>query len=357
MLRGLRKHLDVILIIVVVAFAVTIYYGYGSYQRSGERNEAVAATVNGTTITFYDLDQAFRNLISQYDSKTLNQMDENSMTFLRRLILENLINNELLYQEAKSRRIKVSSSEIEEQIEAIRSQFPSEEDFRRYLEYQGLNLATLREAIKRELMIQKLEDNVAGEITIPEEDIKKYYEENKSLFITPPQYHLRQMTFSSQEEAETVLKRLYLGEDFTQLAKDNSKDAYASTGGDLGWVSESNLPSEVKETLSSLKDKPLAITPVIKIGENYYIYQIVEFKPQEEKKYEEVKEDIEKSLKEEQKRVKIEHLVAELREKSKISIAESLQIAEASPSPEPEATPLGSPIATGEEKKEETSTP
>lgn len=357
MLRGLRKHLDIILIIVVVAFAVTVYYGYGSYRHSGTTNQAVAATVNGTAITFYELDQTFRNLISQYDSKTLSQMDENSITFLRRLILENLINNELLYQEAKSRRIKVSSSEIEEQIEAIKSQFPSEEDFRRYLDYQGLNLATLREAIKRELMIQKLEDSVAGEITIPEEDIQKYYEENKSLFTTPPQYHLRQMTFSSQEEAEAVLKRLYLGEDFTQLAKDNSKDSYASQGGELGWISESNLPSEVKEALSSLKDKPLAITPVIKVGENYYIYQIIEFKPQEEKKYEEVKENIEKLLKEEQKRVKIEHLVAELREKSKITIAESLQIAEVSPSPEPGATPGSSPIATSEEKKEETSTP
>ena len=122
MLRSLRKHLDVILIIVVIAFAVTIYYGYGS-RRSGGGNQAVAATVNGTAITFYELDQAFRNLISQYDSKTLNQMDENSITFLRRLILENLIQNELLYQEAKSRRIKVSSSEIEEQIELIKANF------------------------------------------------------------------------------------------------------------------------------------------------------------------------------------------------------------------------------------------
>ena len=357
MLRSLRKHLDVILIIVVIAFAVTIYYGYGSYQRSGTSNQAVAATVNGTAITFYELDQAFRNLIYQYDSTTLNQMDENSITFLRRLILENMIQNELLYQEAKARKIKVSSSEIEEQIEAIKAQFPSEEDFRRYLEYQGFNLATLREAIKRELMIQKLEDSLAEEITIPEEEIQKYYEENKSLFITPPQYHLRQMTFSSQEEAEVVLKRLYLGEDFAQLAKDNSKDSYASQGGDLGWVSESSLPPEAKEVLSSLKDKPLAITPVIKVGENYYIYQIIEFKPQEEKNYEEVKEDIEKFLKEEQKRVKIDHLVGELREKSKITIDESLQIAIEAPSPEPGATPVGSPVTTGEENTEETSTP
>jgi len=357
MLRSLRKHLDVILIIVVIAFAVTIYYGYGS-RRSGGGNQAVAATVNGTAITFYELDQAFRNLISQYDSKTLNQMDENSITFLRRLILENLIQNELLYQEAKSRRIKVSSSEIEEQIELIKAQFPSEEDFRRYLGYQGFNLAALREAIKRELMIQKLEDSLAEEITIPEEEIQKYYEENKSLFTTPPQYHLRQMTFSSQEEAEAVLKRLYLGEDFAQLAKDNSQDSYASQGGDLGWVSETTLPPEVKEVLAPLKDKPLAITPVIKVGERYCIYQIIEFKPQEEKKYEEVKENIEKLLKEEQKRVKVNHLVAELREKSKITIAESLQIAVESSSPEADTAPQSSPEATGkEENREEIPTP
>ncbi|HPZ81528.1 MAG TPA: SurA N-terminal domain-containing protein [Candidatus Atribacteria bacterium] len=357
MLRNLRKHLDVILIIVVIAFAVTMYYGYGSYQRSGRSNQAVAATVNGTAITFYEVDQAFRNLISQYDSKTLNQMDENSITFLRRLILENLINNELLYQEAKSRRIQVSSSEVEEQIEFIRAQFPSEEDFRRYLEYQGITLASLREAIKRELMINKLEESLAEGITIPEEEIQKYYEENKSLFITPPQYHLRQMTFSSKEEAETVLKRLYLGEDFAQLAKDHSQDSYASQGGDLGWVSETSLPPEVQEALTPLRDKPLAITPVIEVGEYYYIYQIMEFKPQEERKYEEAKEDIERYLKEEQKRVKINHLVAELREKSKITIADALQIAEEIPSPESSVDTQSSPEATTEENEEETPIP
>ena len=64
------------------------------------------------------------------------------------------------------------------------------------------------------------------------------------------------MTFSSQEEAEAVLKRLYVGEDFAQLAKDNSQDSYASQGGDLGWVSETTLPPEVKEALAPLKDKP-----------------------------------------------------------------------------------------------------
>lgn len=329
MMRSLRKNLDVILIIVVVAFAVTIYYGYGAYRRTGRTTQAAAATVNNTVITFSELDSAFRNLLSRYDSKTLNQMDEKAFQFLRMMTLENLINNELLYQEARSRKIRVSSQEIEEQLNAIKANFPSEKEFNNFLSYQRISLPALRESIKRELMIQKLIDSLGQGIEIPEEEIKKYYEENKNLFTTPAQYHLRQITVFSQEEADKALKRIYLGEDFAKVAQEVSQDQYSSSGGDLGWVSEGSIPEEAREAIKKLADQPNAVTGVIKVGDVYRIYQVLEFKPQQTTSFEEAKDDIRKILENEQKNVRLEHLIAELREKSTITISEALQPQEA----------------------------
>lgn len=343
MMRALRKNLDIILIIVVVAFAVTIYYGYGSYRRSGRSQQAAAATVNDTVITFYDLDQAFRNLLSRYDSKTLSQFDEKMFDFLRRLTLENLINNELLYQEAKSRRIKVSDQEIKNELDRLKSSFPSEKEFRSFLEYERVTLRDLQESLRRELMVQKLTDSLTAGVEIPEEEIKKYYDEHRTLFSTPAQYHLAQIVLPSQDEAEKALKRLYLGEDFATVAKEVSFDASsAKQGGDMGWVPETQLPEEAKEAIQKVRDNPNAVTSIVSRNNLFYIYKVLEWKPQEEKTYEEVKEDIKKLLLTEQKNVKTDHLLAELRQKSKISISELLQ-PESSASPSPEVSPVPSP--------------
>lgn len=342
MMRALRKNLDIILIIVVIAFAVTIYYGYGSYRRSGRAGQAVAATVNHTAISFSTLDQAFRNFLSQYDSKTLSSWDEKTFDLLRRLVLENLINNELLYQEARARKIRVSSKEIETELEKIRAQFPSESEFRRYLEYQGLTLSVLRESLRRELMIQKLTESLVADLPVPDEEVQKYYEEYQDLFTTPAQYHLLRMTFLSREDAEKALRRLYLGEEFAKVAQEVSLDEAAKKGGDIGWVSEVGLSQEVREALEKVKDDPRNVTPPLKVGDTYVIYRVLEWKPREVKAFEDVKENIRQYLLEEQKRVRTEHLLAELRKKSTITISEALARTTSPETPAPSETPVPS---------------
>lgn len=332
MMRTLRKNLDIILIIVVVAFAVTIYYGYGSYRRSGRTGQAIAATVNNTAISFYALDQAFRNFLSQYDSKTLSSWDEKTFDLVRRLVLENLINNELLYQEARARGIRVSTRDIETEVGKIRAQFPSESEFRRYLEYQGLTLSALRESIRRELMIQKLTESLIADLPIPDEEVTKYYEEHQDLFTTPAQYRLLRMTFLTKEDAEKALRRLYLGEDFAKVAREVSLDEVAQKGGDLGWVSETILPQEAREVLEKIKEDPRNVTPPIQVGNTYVVYRVLEWKPRETKPLEEVKDAIRQYLLAEQKRVRTEHLLAELRKKSTITISEALQLPTPAPS-------------------------
>lgn len=332
MMRTLRKNLDIILIIVVVAFAVTIYYGYGSYRRSGRAGQAIAATVNNTAISFYALDQAFRNFLSQYDSKTLSSWDEKTFDLVRRLVLENLINTELLYQEAQARKIRVSSKEIDEEVAKIRAQFPAESEFRRYLEYQGLTLSALRESIRRDLMIQKLTESLVADLPIPEEEVDRYYKEHQDLFTTPAQYHLLRMTFLTKEDAEKALRRLYLGEDFAKVAREVSLDEAAQKGGDIGWVSESSLPEDVRKALEAIREDPRNVTPPIQVGSTYVLYRVLEWKPKETKPLEDVKEHIRQYLLAEQKQVKTEHLLAELRKKSTITIAEALQFPTPTPS-------------------------
>lgn len=325
MLRGLRKNLDVIIIIIVVAFVFTIFYGtFTRRSQSPSQGAASAATVNNTVITIYDLENQFRNFISQFDNRYLNELDEQGINYLKRLTLESMINNELLYQEAKSRKIKVNNNDINTRLNEIKANFPSEKEFQNYLQYNGIRINDMRESIKRDLMITNLTNSLYESIVIPPEDINNYYEENKSLFSIPAQYHLYQMTFTSQEEAEKIYKRVNLGEDFSNLAKSSSTDTYASQGGDAGWISENALPNEAINVIKELKEKLGSVTPIVKVGNNYQFFKLIEYKPAEEKTFEESQEEIKVILENEQKKVKLEHLIAEIRDKSNIVYSESI---------------------------------
>ncbi len=209
MMRSIRKNLQFVLIIVVAAFAVTIYYGYGARQPMGPGQAEAAAVVNDTAITFNELNAAFSNMASQYDPAVMQEMDESTLLFFRRMVLENLINNELLYQEAQSRRIRVPDAEVNQQVDRFRESFPSSEDWNRFLRFQGISLRDVREAFRRQLMIEYLVNSLAEDIVIPDEEIENYYQDNQEIIERPFEEVEKQIReFLQQERQQNRLERL-----------------------------------------------------------------------------------------------------------------------------------------------------
>ncbi|MEI6157569.1 MAG: SurA N-terminal domain-containing protein, partial [Atribacterota bacterium] len=331
------------IIILVVTFVGTLFYGtYYRRSRGPVQPEAVAATVNDTPITYFELENQFRNFISQFDNKYLSQLDEKGIDYLRRMTLENMIDNQLLYQEAQSRNLKVSDQDVNMKLKEFEANFPSPEEFKKYLEYQypQASMDDFKESLRRDLQTNVLVNSLNEGIQIPDADIQKYYNDNKQLLSIPNQYHLAQVTQITAEEADKIIKKLNLGEDFAATAKANSLDSTAKNGGDAGWIPENRLPQEAKDAIIALKDKPGAITSVIKTGSSFQIFKVMEFKPGQEKNLEESREQIKTILENEQKRVKLDHLVAELRQKSTITLAEAFNT---TPSPSGSASLATSP--------------
>ncbi|HSV32421.1 MAG TPA: SurA N-terminal domain-containing protein [Atribacteraceae bacterium] len=325
MMRSIRKNLNVILIVVVAAFAATIFYGYGArqpLQPGGAAN--AAATVNNAAISFNDLNLAFQSVIAQYDQATLSALDENAIVLLRRIVLENLINNELLYQEARSQGVRTTDAEVSTRIDELRTQFPSPEDWNRFLQFQNLDMRTLREAFRRETMIRKLSETLGSDIVIPDDAVRSYYDENRELFTVPARYSLSQITVPTREEADALLTKLYLGRDFSELALENSTDPFRERGGERGWVTETLLPENARETIALQAGQNGGLTEPIEGTDGFTIYKVLEYQPGEETSYEEGQEQIRDFLRREQEQIRINNLLTELRGKSEIVISELL---------------------------------
>jgi predicted PurR-regulated permease PerM len=92
--------MKIILIIVIAAFGVSIFYGLGQY-RSSQKTTNYIAEINGVGISYNQWQVTFQNTISRYDNKTISSMDQSTLNSLKNNILKQMINSELLLQQAK----------------------------------------------------------------------------------------------------------------------------------------------------------------------------------------------------------------------------------------------------------------
>ncbi|PPA68555.1 peptidyl-prolyl cis-trans isomerase [Jeotgalibacillus proteolyticus] len=145
-------------------------------------------------------------------------------------VLQQLINQRVMEQSADKFDVSISQEELDQEFSMLRSvlnvndqaTLPNEE--------------VLKEQLKTEVILEKL---ITNEVDFSEEELKAYYEENKSLYVVPSMYRLSQIVVATEAEAAQVLGELENDSSFEALARERSIDtATASQGGLFGYVPE-----------------------------------------------------------------------------------------------------------------------
>ena len=110
-------------------------------------------------------------------------------------LLDGLIRQMLLLEAALTLKVQVTSVEIEEQIQETKTQYqiPSDEEFKKFLNRNGLTLAAFREQIQRNLMAEKLlMGRILPRLQVRDSDVQKFFEENRDQLPTKAdKVHLR----------------------------------------------------------------------------------------------------------------------------------------------------------------------
>jgi len=154
-----------------------------AYQAPAEENtdnSGKVAVVNGTVISQEQFEREMIPIqeVIQESGKTLSDAD---MMTVKMKVLENIIKNELLYQECLKSKVEVNDTEINKKFEAAKSQFSSDTEFQQRLAELKSNEDLYKSHIKRELAIQRL-INQKFKPAITDEEVKTYYENNLDKF-------------------------------------------------------------------------------------------------------------------------------------------------------------------------------
>lgn len=223
--------------------------------------DPVVVTVNGTPITAAEVTE-----YATTEKRMLNATSTEETKAVFKDAAENLINRQMLMQEAERRKITVSDAEVanrarEFQIAGAGGQTVAT---------TGAPNEQLMNAVRGSMIIEKMLDDEfrAHHVQPTEAQIKEYYEQHRDLFVKDPGEvqiaHIAVKLPANATEAQKkagsekilkLYKEAQKSKDFGALAKANSEDAQsAAKNGDLGYFRPGQLPPVV--------DKMVFSTPV-----------------------------------------------------------------------------------------------
>lgn len=161
-----------------------------------KKNWIVAATVNGSPITFLEV---LVRLNQDFKTQALDQ----------------LINEKIILGEARKKNVQVDKQEVGSKISEIEGQFGGAAGLDSILSQQGQTRRSLEEQIKIQLMMEKL---YASEATVSSQEIDNFIKENASLLQSKD-------SAKQKEEAENALKQQKLSQTFSQKFQELKQQA------------------------------------------------------------------------------------------------------------------------------------
>lgn len=224
--------------------------------------DRVVAIVDESVITQREVENRIR--LVEVDFRQSNRrLPDNDV--LKRQVLEALINDSLLLQEASRRGIKITDSQLNQTMQRMaRQNSMSLSDFRRSLIADGMDYDKYREAVRRELTIATLSRQYGQRnATISDAEVDDFIAQSGAdtdnyqyllshILIALPDGATPEQVSDAQRTADDILARLRGGEDFDRLANTYSSGDTALEGGDLGWRKKAEIPSLFTDQVLSM---------------------------------------------------------------------------------------------------------
>ena len=233
--------------------------------------DRIAVIVDDGVIMESQIESSLNEVILRYDQQNIPKPETN---LLKEQIIESLIIEELQLQLAKRAGVRISDSELNEAIIRIaQNNQMTLEEFISFVETNGDSYEKLREDVRQQIIIQRIQrGKVGSEIDITEKEFDAFLKTDESLAELEPELLVRQILVTTIEEANNAITRINLGEDFSSLAKEISKSRNSQNGGLMEWRKLLEMPDLFS---TELKNKKLGyVSNPLKSGAGYHILKL-----------------------------------------------------------------------------------
>ncbi len=243
--------------------------------------DRIVAVVNNDAITLAELQESiamFRHENKQQTSVT----DEE----LGRQFLNRLIDSRLQLQEADRDKVVVDDVELNEEVTDRMKRFGAKttEEFEALARAQGLTMEAVKKRLRDTLRVSKVvRRKVTLRVSVTDPEIARYIEENRAKLETGLTYRARHILIVPETDtdagweaarirADVLRTQVVEGADFAELARQNSRDASAKDGGDLGSLHRGELSQDIEVQILRLRPGEVSAPYRSQLG--YHIFRL-----------------------------------------------------------------------------------
>jgi peptidyl-prolyl cis-trans isomerase C len=263
----LSKHLSLRACFVLFALIFVVFAGCQPADpvANSDSGAKKVATYEGGEVTEGELQQFAQQ-------SGLGELDPSSPEYETAVqqVMPQLVGIEIAKTYAQEQGITVSDKEVDRELENIKKQvgeqarasgqdLKNQEAFDQALEQNQISEQQLRQDIRESLPVRQVQEKIAGDAEPSQEEVQKFYDDNRATFTQPAQRCMRHILFTKdqKEKAEEVKDQLQDGGDFAKLADKNSQDpGSAEKGGDLGCLGKGEtVPPFEKAAFAAEQDE------------------------------------------------------------------------------------------------------
>ncbi|PSF05239.1 molecular chaperone SurA [Marinobacter fuscus] len=251
-----RHGLTLLLTMAMLAVSVTV-------QAERKLLDRVVAIVDDSVILQTELDARVNTIVGRLSAQGTGLPPRE---LLEQRVLEQLISESLQLQMADRMGMRISDNELNETLAGIaRSNGLTLGEFEAQLAQEGVSYQQAREQIRNEMLTSRVQQRrVGSRVRITEREVDNYLQAEDARGATDPEYRLAYIfvevddpgsdasVAGARDKAENLREQIVSGRDFREVAVAESDASNALEGGDMGWRSESQLPSLVAPVVPGL---------------------------------------------------------------------------------------------------------
>lgn len=281
------------------------------------------AVVNGEEIPASEFNEAAERLGAMGPG-----IPPSALGTFRDQLVQRLIDDALLKQSVGDKIDNVTQKDVEEEFNRFMDNFPSPQDVQTFYARTGMDEATLKEEMKTSIAVKSvLQEKYGAKVT--DEEIKKFYEENKQRFekneevkashilLKVPQNATPDAEKEVEKKAKEIAKEAKAdGADFAALASKYSEGPTKSKGGDLGYFDRKRMVPAFADAAFKLEEGK--VTDPVKTQFGYHIIKVMDKREARTVPLEEAREEIELQLERTKLRDAMRELMADLKSDANI---------------------------------------
>tara|TARA_B110000967_G_scaffold209481_1_gene265852 strand:+ start:2085 stop:3410 length:1326 start_codon:yes stop_codon:yes gene_type:complete len=254
-----------------------------NFTLSAQSIDKIEAVIGDEIVITSEIESQYIQYLSQGNAKS---------NTIRCQIVEDLLFQKLLVNQAKLDSLDVSNDEVENEVSKRLSYFENQlGSVQKVEEYFGKSKANIKielsKVIRDQFMAQKMQTQITSSIKVTPAEVKESYALLLDIDIPtmPTQVEVSQIVIKPEitdeqkdkirEKLNSFRDRVYSGEDFKMLATLYSDDPGSATnGGELGFINRGDLVPEFERAAFRLKEGE--ISEVVESKYGYHIVQLIE---------------------------------------------------------------------------------